>query len=86
MGNELTREQQLALQIADYFNIDVPDIINEYVIDSLTVQRMIYALVTVRNTGLRSCTMITLNLTHFMRLSKIIIPIHIWIMTSWLRR
>ena len=50
MGNELTREQQLALQIADYFNIDVPDIINEYVIDSLTVQRMIYALVTVRNT------------------------------------
>ncbi|MFQ7186969.1 MAG: hypothetical protein ACLUF4_04040 [Lachnospira eligens] len=50
MGNELTREQQLALQIADYFNIDVPDIISEYVTDSLTVQRMIYALVTVRNT------------------------------------
>ena len=50
MENELTREQQLALQIADYFNIDVPDIISEYVTDSLTVQRMIYALVTVRNT------------------------------------
>lgn len=50
MENELTREQKLALQIADYFNIDVPDIISEYVTDSLTVQRMIYALVTVRNT------------------------------------
>ena len=36
--------------MADYFNIDVPDIISLYVTDSLTVQRMIYALVTIRNT------------------------------------
>ena len=47
---ELTEEQKLVTGIADYFNIEVPDIISEYVTDSVTVQRMIYAIVTVRNT------------------------------------
>lgn len=47
---ELTEEQKLVTGIADYFNIDVPDIISEYVTDSVTVQRMIYAIVTVRST------------------------------------
>lgn len=47
---ELTEEQKFVKGIAEYFNIDVPDIISEYVTDSVTVQRMIYALVTVRNT------------------------------------
>ena len=47
---ELTEEQKLVTGIADYFNIEVPDIISEYVTDSVTVQRMIYAIVTVRST------------------------------------
>lgn len=47
---ELTEEQKLVTGIADYFHIDVPDIISEYVTDSVTVQRMIYAIVTVRST------------------------------------
>ena len=47
---ELTEEQKLVTGIADYFNIEVPDIISEYVTDFVTVQRMIYAIVTVRNT------------------------------------
>ncbi len=46
---ELTEEQKFVKGIAEYFNIDVPDIISEYVTDSVTVQRMIYAIVTVRN-------------------------------------
>ena len=33
---ELTEEQKLVTGIADYFNIEVPDIISEYVTDSVT--------------------------------------------------
>ena len=34
---ELTEEQKLVTGIADYFNIEVPDIISEYVTDSVTM-------------------------------------------------
>lgn len=82
---ELTEEQKLVTGIADYFNIEVPDIISEYVTDSVTVQRMIYAIVTVRNTE-RLKRLYNANKIHFMMLYRITIQKHTWKMTNWLHR
>lgn len=82
---ELTEEQKLVTGIADYFNIEVPDIISEYVTDSVTVQRMIYAIVTVRSTD-RLKRLYNSNKIRFMMQYRIIIQMHIWKVTSWLPR
>lgn len=82
---ELTEEQKLVTGIADYFNIEVPDIISEYVTDSVTVQRMIYAIVTVRNTE-RLKRLYNANKIHFMMPYRITIQKHTWKMTNWLHR